>query len=127
VPCFTIWVSSAFTGNYRARRVASLEVDLETLSTQFKEFNLDCVSCHVTGYGKPGGSTVTFNGTLQNVQCEECNGPGSLHAKSPKKKDLIVAKPSTDVCLACHHPPHVEAFDAKEKMKLVLGKGHGLP
>jgi hypothetical protein len=27
-----------------------------TLSSQFKEFNLDCVGCHVTGYEKPGGS-----------------------------------------------------------------------
>ena len=28
-----------------------------TLEKGFKEFNLDCVSCHVTGYGKPGGSS----------------------------------------------------------------------
>ena len=43
------------------------------------------------------------------------------------KKDLIAAKPSLDSCVsACHHPPHVEAFDAKEKVKLILGKGHGM-
>jgi hypothetical protein len=98
-----------------------------TLAKQHKAYNLDCVSCHVTGYGKPGGSTVTHNDKLQNVQCEECHGPGSLHAKDPKKKDAIIAKPSTDGCVsACHHPPHVESFDAKEKVKLILGKGHGM-
>lgn len=98
-----------------------------TLQKGFKEYNLDCVSCHVTGYGKPGGSTVTFNDKLQNVQCEECHGPGSLHAKAPNKKGLITAKPAAEACVsACHHPPHVEGFDAAAKMKLVLGPGHGM-
>ena len=97
-----------------------------TLEKQFKEFNLDCVSCHVTGYDKPGGSTVTFNAQLKNVQCETCHGPGSNHIKDPKKT-TIVAKPTGDLCGSCHHPPHVEAFDPKEKMKLILGPGHGSP
>ncbi len=54
-----------------------------TLQKDFKEYNLDCVSCHVTGYDKPGGSTVTHTAKLENVQCENCHGPGSLHAKDP--------------------------------------------
>lgn len=98
-----------------------------TLQRDFKEYNLDCVSCHVTGYGKPGGSTVTFLDKLQNVQCEECHGPGSLHAKSPNKKGLITLKPTPESCVSsCHHPPHVEGFDAVAKMKNILGPGHGL-
>jgi hypothetical protein len=97
-----------------------------TLQKDFKEFNLDCVSCHVTGYGKPGGSTVTFTEKLQNVQCEECHGPGSLHVKDPKNKDLLIASPKPESCVSgCHHPPHVEGFDAKTKMKMILGPGHG--
>ncbi|MFO0755761.1 MAG: multiheme c-type cytochrome [Byssovorax sp.] len=97
-----------------------------TLQKDFKEFNLDCVNCHVTGYGRAGGSTVTFNEKLQNVQCEECHGPGSLHAKSPKDKSLIIGKPAPEGCVSnCHHPPHVESFDATAKMKLITGKGHG--
>jgi hypothetical protein len=97
-----------------------------TLQKDFKEFNLDCVSCHVTGYGKPGGSTVTFNEKLQNVQCEECHGPGSLHVKEPKNKALLIASPKPESCVSgCHHPPHVEGFDAKAKMKMILGPGHG--
>ena len=85
------------------------------------------MSCHVTGYDKPGGSTVTHVEKLQNVQCEDCHGPGSLHARDPGKKDLIVAKPKADMCLSCHHPPHVDGFDAKAKMRLILGPGHGAP
>jgi hypothetical protein len=98
-----------------------------TLSSQFKEFNLDCVSCHVTGYARPGGSTVTHVDRLENVQCEVCHGPGSKHAVSPGDPALIVAKPSTSTCLGCHHSPHVEQFDAVAKMQEILGPGHGLP
>ncbi|MFT3766329.1 MAG: multiheme c-type cytochrome [Minicystis sp.] len=98
-----------------------------TLQKDFKEYNLDCVSCHVTGYDKPGGSTVTHNEKLKNVQCETCHGPGSLHAKDPTKKGLITTSPQPGVCVGCHHPPHVEGFDPKEKMRLILGPGHGKP
>ena len=96
-----------------------------TLEKQFKEFNLDCVSCHVTGYDLPGGSTVTHVAELKDVQCEVCHGPGQLHAMKPEKNKIPVAKPSADSCTACHHPPHVHTFDAKAKMADILGPGHG--
>jgi hypothetical protein len=95
-----------------------------TLETQFKEANLDCVSCHVTGYDKPGGSTVTHVAELKNVQCEVCHGPGSFHAAKPEKVPVPTPKPSPDACLQCHHPPHVHTFDAKAKMREILGPGH---
>jgi 2',3'-cyclic-nucleotide 2'-phosphodiesterase (5'-nucleotidase family) len=98
-----------------------------TLSKQFKEYNLDCVSCHVTGYDRPGGSTVTHVDDLKDVQCEVCHGPGSLHVAKPEKVKVPFPKPSSDTCLACHHPPHVHAFDAKAKMAEILGPGHGMP
>ncbi|RYG11145.1 MAG: hypothetical protein EON92_11200, partial [Burkholderiales bacterium] len=50
---------------------------------------------------------------LQNVQCEECHGPGGRHRDNPADKSLIIGHPSPDSCVsACHHPPHVEGFDA---------------
>jgi len=98
-----------------------------TLEKQFKEANLDCVNCHVTGYDKPGGSTVTHVADLKNVQCEVCHGPGSLHAAKPEKNKIPIAKPGPDACLECHHPPHVHTFDAKVKMADILGPGHGKP
>jgi hypothetical protein len=98
-----------------------------TLSTQFKEFNLECVSCHVTGYDLPGGSTVTHVDKLQNVQCEVCHGPGSKHVLDPSAPGTLVERPSPDRCLACHHPPHVESFDPVAKLKEILGPGHGMP
>jgi hypothetical protein len=96
-----------------------------TLSDESKEFNLDCVSCHVTGYDRPGGSTVTHVDKLKDVQCEVCHGPGSLHAESPTTVSIPTPKPGAQMCLSCHHPPHVEGFDAVAKMSAILGPGHG--
>jgi hypothetical protein len=98
-----------------------------TLAQQYKEFNLDCVSCHVTGYEKPGGSTVAHVEKLQSVQCEVCHGPGSKHALDPSNPALIVARPSLSTCLGCHHSPHVEGFDPAARLKDILGPGHGQP
>jgi 2',3'-cyclic-nucleotide 2'-phosphodiesterase (5'-nucleotidase family) len=98
-----------------------------TLSSEFKEFNLECVGCHVTGYDRPGGSTVTHVTGLTNVQCEVCHGPGSKHAAKPNDPTLITGAPAASSCLQCHHPPHVEGFDAAARMKDILGPGHGLP
>jgi hypothetical protein len=97
----------------------------ETLASQFKEYNLDCVSCHVTGYELPGGSTVTHVDYLKDVQCEVCHGPGSRHATAPHDPTTRLAMPKPDQCLSCHHPPHVEQFDAHAKMEEIVGPGHG--
>ena len=42
----------------------------------------DCVSCHVTGFGEVGGSSLGHVKGLTDVQCETCHGPGSLHVKA---------------------------------------------
>jgi hypothetical protein len=98
----------------------------ESLVKGLKQYNLECVGCHVTGYGRRGGSTVTFNEALRGVQCEECHGPGSLHVARPNDKGLVVLKTPPELCAErCHHPPHVTGFDPATKMELELGPGHG--
>jgi hypothetical protein len=96
-----------------------------TLASDFKEYNLDCVGCHVTGYEAPGGSTVTFVDNLKDVQCENCHGPGSIHAKE-KSKTTITRVPNETLCSKCHHPPHVvDDWDVKQAWGQILGPGHG--
>lgn len=99
----------------------------KTLADQSKEFNLECVSCHVTGYERPGGSTVTFVDKLRDVQCEVCHGPGTQHIDHPTDRKLLTARPSPQICTGCHFPPHVEKFDAPAKMSEIVGPGHGRP
>lgn len=99
-----------------------------TLSSQHKEFNLDCVGCHVTGYGKAGGSTVTHVDKLTDVQCEVCHGPGSKHVADPTNQ-AFVTKPSPSFCATeCHHPPHVHpGWSAVAAWPKIIGPGHGAP
>ncbi len=98
----------------------------KTLSDEFKEFNLDCVGCHVTGYNRPGGSTVTHVEGLKNVQCEACHGPGSRHVESSGATELITLSPAPDTCRGCHHTPHVaDDWDAAHAWLQIIGPGHG--
>lgn len=67
-----------------------------------------CLTCHVTGLGKPDG---WFRGDdrqeLAAVTCESCHGPGAAHVASAGKSPLIPASPAT--CVACHdeeNSPH---------------------
>lgn len=97
-----------------------------SLTEKHKAFDLDCVGCHVTGYEKPGGSTVTHVDRLENVQCEVCHGPGSKHVAGGGLKSAIVRKPETSVCTGCHHEPHVErSWRVEDAWPKVLGPGHG--
>lgn len=97
----------------------------KALADDYKEYNLDCVGCHVTGYEVPGGSTVTFVEGLKNVQCENCHGAGSIHVKE-KTKASITRVPNETLCSKCHHPPHVaDDWDVKQAWPLILGPGHG--
>jgi hypothetical protein len=97
-----------------------------TLTRQSKEFNLECVSCHVTGYDAPGGSTVTHVDGLTNVQCETCHGPGSRHVANPTEKTLVSLPKRTLCAEQCHHPPHVAStWSVDDAWKRILGPGHG--
>jgi len=99
-----------------------------TLQERSKEYNLDCVGCHVTGYKRPGGSTVTHNlhGALVNVGCEACHGPGAAHAKHPHKVHLLRNTPES-TCAQCHTHEHSDTFNYDAYRKTLVVPGHGLP
>jgi len=96
-----------------------------TLAKQSKEFNLECVGCHVTGYEAPGGSTVAHVDGLKDVQCEVCHGPGSLHIGNPADPTLI-SVPERSLCASkCHHVPHVHAdWSVDLAWPVIVGEGH---
>jgi len=98
-----------------------------TLQQRSKEYNLDCVGCHVTGYDQPGGSTVThnLNGGLLNVGCESCHGPGAAHGKDPEKVGIVRDTPAS-TCLQCHNTQHSDLFDFDAYRKTLVVPGHGL-
>ncbi len=101
----------------------------QTLVDVHKEYNLSCVGCHVTGYNRPGGSTVAHvgeHGELQNVGCENCHGPGSLHSDDPTGGH-IAADMGEDTCLRCHTPEHSDRFVYDAYRRMMIAPGHGMP
>jgi hypothetical protein len=101
----------------------------QSLQKVSKDKDLDCVTCHVTGYGKPGGSVLGKLEGFTNVQCEACHGPGSLHVAAPQKGpgSQIIARPGIDTCTGCHTTVHSPRFAFDEYKKRLLVPGHGLP
>lgn len=86
----------------------------------------ECVGCHTTGHGKPGGfKDIESTPNLAGIQCEACHGAGdnylkpelmSLKNKEYKRRDLIAAgllQPDAKVCEACHNQksPFFKGFD----------------
>ena len=96
-----------------------------TLERDGKTFDAECVSCHVTGYGKAGGALVGQTKGREDVQCESCHGPGSLHAESDGDTDLIVTEPEEATCTICHNAHHSPQFDFKRYRKKLMVPGHG--
>ena len=83
----------------------------------------DCLGCHTTGFGRPGGYEIgqppTGSKQLGAIGCESCHGPGSgyrdQHSKAEKRlksasehtprKVLVDAGQNFDyekACAACH-------------------------
>jgi hypothetical protein len=80
-----------------------------------------CLECHTTGYGKPGGfRSEQETPRLKDAGCEVCHGPGSIHVQSQDPKDMKT-KLSTKDCEVCHNADRVEAFKYKP---LIYGGAH---
>jgi len=83
----------------------------QTLVKVNKQFNLNCVPCHVTGVvtgEEPEALSLPTD--MQAVGCEVCHGAGKEHVKAPEQKPLT-KRPAEEVCLRCHTPDQDDSFD----------------
>lgn len=98
-----------------------------TLEKYGKQFSYDCIYCHVTGWKEPGGSTLSVNEELRDVQCEVCHGPGSLHVDADGKESpkSLVRAPAAERCVQCHNAEHSDTFAYEPYLRDVTGPGHG--
>jgi hypothetical protein len=92
----------------------------------------DCLRCHTTGYGKPGGfKSFAETPKLINVQCESCHGPGADFKKIMKKNKqfkldevkaagLLIPDETNNNCMECHggDSPFTEKVDPKYKFEI---------
>jgi hypothetical protein len=87
-----------------------------------RELNGSCLVCHVTGFGRSPGfslSALHVDGErFGGVQCEICHGPGSQHVVLPSTANIRKA-PNEVTCRECHTPEHSNAFVFRERINLV--------
>ena len=83
----------------------------EALDTRHAEGDVECVGCHTTGFGEPGGFAkldgITMR-TYKDVQCEACHGPMGGHPRDSAVKPRPVTRAT---CEKCHDPANSPDFD----------------
>ncbi|HEY6106273.1 MAG TPA: cytochrome c family protein, partial [Anaeromyxobacteraceae bacterium] len=95
-----------------------------TLERGGRQYDLDCVGCHVTGWREAGGAcSVADTAWRRDVQCESCHGPASLHAVDPPGH--LERDPGEARCRRCHTDDHSTTFEYLSYRRRILGPGHG--
>ena len=83
---------------------------IDILIRERKEFDTQCVICHVTGSGQPGGFEDLYRTAhLANVQCEACHGQGREHSQQPTVVKMEPLGPNS--CVTCHNPSNSPEFE----------------
>jgi hypothetical protein len=103
---------------------------IATLQDRNKHFDRNCVGCHVTGWERPGGSTLGHTAGLENVQCEQCHGPGSMHIMNPNLNNVptgVQTAVPESTCVGCHNSEHSPRFNYDTYISRIIGPGHGAP
>ncbi|MFC1516452.1 multiheme c-type cytochrome [Thermodesulfobacteriota bacterium] len=104
-----------------AKKASSFEKVMKMKKGLIESEYRECLGCHTTGYGKPGGFvSASETPDLANPGCEVCHGPGSSHVESEDVKD-IEAKLSEEQCVLCHNSDRVAAFNFKP---MIYGGAH---
>jgi peroxiredoxin len=112
-----------------AAAVAKLETPAETGNAQ-------CLRCHTTAFGKPGGFPAdgrpALHPDLAVVGCESCHGPGSDHVEpeGPKIGNIVALGDKCDSCVilqicgSCHDEANDPGFEFELLDKIELQR-HG--
>ncbi|MFT5679098.1 MAG: hypothetical protein ACI8RZ_000002 [Myxococcota bacterium] len=83
----------------------------QSLLTRQATDNPECIGCHSTGFGEPGGFGELTSVNVRKykaVQCESCHGPMRGHPED----DAIHAVPVTEgTCVRCHDPANSPDFE----------------
>jgi len=101
---------------YRDWLMTPHSIAWDSLAKGEKWRDRECVACHVTGLGQPGGFTDPMT-TLQmaNVQCEVCHGMAGGHPEGHG----VVPTARAAVCVTCHTGRFVLNFSIDEALPLV--------
>jgi len=88
----------------------------ESLVKSNKNYDQDCLACHVTGLGKPGGFVSPYDGLkMKGVQCESCHGMGTDH-----RRDGTYGRVDEATCIVCHDRENSPDFVYSSYLKEIV-------
>lgn len=122
MPHFESWAETKMSRSFEllkpgARAEAKQNAGLDPQHDYSEDPN--CLRCHVTGFGRPGGFTsLEETPDMLGVQCEMCHGPGSIYTEMMMKTagtyqreeyqtlgGLTMPSAENNVCTQqCHNP-----------------------
>jgi hypothetical protein len=92
----------------------------ELLHLAGEDNNVNCFSCHTTGYGHFSGYDPVEEKrggvNLRGVQCEACHGPGTMHSR-----DGSSVERARKACRRCHTPFRSPDFKYQSYMSRIIG------
>ena len=94
----------------------------ETIHELGKYEESNCIDCHTTGFGYPGGfDNIETTPDMAGVGCEECHRiPKSENFEGGEHHALPVID---KWCTRCHKEPHIISFDFKDKRSRIDHSG----
>jgi len=102
-----------------------------TIPKRNREFDAECITCHTTGFEyESGWVSAEKTPYLQGNQCENCHGPGSLHASDPDnakfRQSMALTSELADknmLCVRCHDADNSPKFDFSTFWPQIMHKG----
>ncbi len=132
--------SSVFVGSAACRSCHAAEFEtwsaspharaVATLVAAGKQANPDCLRCHTTGFGRPGGfpekGLPAEHADRSGVGCESCHGPGGDHvAEGAARIGTIVSLGDKcdscvilQICGTCHDDANDPGFEFEVQQKI---------
>ncbi|MDF1553749.1 MAG: multiheme c-type cytochrome [Deferrisomatales bacterium] len=108
---------------YRTWQTTDHAHALATLTARNRQYDEECLACHVLAYECDKGSLKIANvEQFANVQCESCHGPGDLHVASGGEEPTRPLQSVEEICLRCHTPERSDEMDFAAVAKRICAR-----
>ena len=143
------WCSECHQNEHSSYSRSVHNTAIQSLNLKKEQNNPECLACHTTGYGEPGGfKNMTETYHLANVGCESCHGSAKEHlclendlkeaqkaqSSNEATQEQTALIESTvngydhkirkdvpqEICLKCHTPEWDATFDYSKDLLLIL-------
>jgi hypothetical protein len=111
---YEIWKDSPHSHAYKTL--------VEAKNPSLRQYDPECIGCHVTGWGYKGGFTDEVKTKLlKDNGCENCHGPCSEHvaAEGAKKADLKLQRRLRDLINPYRYDPDETAKARKKRINQI--------